>query len=69
VSFTQVIEELPRMTIAERQMLIRLALELDDLPLSAADEALAESRLAGHHADPASSVPLEEMKKRLRSGS
>jgi len=42
-------------------------LELDDPPLSAADEDLVESRLAEHHADPSSSVPLDEMKRRLRS--
>lgn len=66
MSFSQVIEELPRMTIAERQTLIRRALELDDAPLSPADEALVESRLAAHRANPDSSVPLAEMKKRLR---
>ena len=69
MSFTEVIEELPRMTTAERQQLIRRALELDDAPLSARDEALVESRLAAHHANPKSSVPLKEMKKRLRFGS
>jgi hypothetical protein len=40
--------------------------ELDDSPLSAADEALIEERLAEHHADPNSSIPLDELKKRLR---
>ena len=42
-------------------------LELEDLPLSEADEALVEFRFAAHRADPKSSVPLEEMKRRLRS--
>lgn len=65
MSFTQVIEELPRMTTAERQQVIRRALELDDAPLSSTDEALVESRLAAHRANPNSSVPLTEMKKRL----
>ncbi len=67
MSFNEVIAELPHLTFEERQILIRRALELDDPPLSAADEALVESRLADHHADPASSVPLDEMKRRLRS--
>ncbi len=57
------------MTMAQRQKLIRRALELDDLPLSSADEALVESRLAAHRANPGSSVPLAAMKKRLRSRS
>jgi len=44
-------------------------LELDDPPLSAVDEELVEARLAEHHADPSSSVPLDELKDRLRSRS
>jgi hypothetical protein len=67
MSFNEVIAELPRLTFEERQILIRHALELDDPPLSAADEELVESRLAAHHLDPDSSVPLSEIKVRLRS--
>lgn len=48
-----------------RQILIRRALELDDPPLSAADKALIAERLAEHHADPSSSVPPDELKRRL----
>ena len=69
MSFNEVIAELPKLTIEERQILIRLALELDDPPLSAVDEELVEARLAEHHADPSSSVPLDELKARLRSRS
>jgi len=69
MSFNEVIAELPRLTFEERQILILRALELDDPPLSAADEVLVEERLAGHHADPTSSVPLDELKNRLRSRS
>lgn len=67
MSFAQVLEELPALTVAQRQVLVRRALELEDAPLSAADEALVESRLAAHKKNPASSVPLDEMKRRLRS--
>jgi hypothetical protein len=67
MSFNEVIAELPRLTFEERQILIRRALELDDPPLSAADEELVGSRLAEHHADPSSSVRLDEIKRRLRS--
>jgi putative addiction module component (TIGR02574 family) len=40
---------------------------LDDPPLTASDEALVEERLAEHHADPSFSIPLDELKGRLRS--
>jgi hypothetical protein len=66
MSFTDVIAELPRLTFEQRQILIRRALELDDPPLSAADEELVEARLVEHHSDPNSSVPLNEMKSHLR---
>jgi putative addiction module component (TIGR02574 family) len=69
MSFNEVIAELPRLTFEERQILIRRALELDDPPLSAAEEELIETRLAAHHANPNSSVSLDEMKARLRSRS
>lgn len=67
VSFAQVLEELPALTVEQRHLLVRKALELDDAPLSAAAEALVEARLAAHHANPSSSVPLGEMKRRIRS--
>jgi len=67
MSFTDVLQELPALTVSERQLLIRRALELDDAALSAEDEAVVEKRLADHHRNPSSAVPLDEMKARLRS--
>jgi hypothetical protein len=67
MSFDEVIAELPRLTFEERQILIRQALELNDPPLSAADEELVEERLAAHRGDPNSSVPLDQLKQRLRA--
>jgi hypothetical protein len=58
---------LPALTVEQRQLLIRRALELDDRALSPEDEALVEKRLADHRKDPDSAVPLDEMKARLRS--
>lgn len=67
MSFTEVLKELPAFSVGERQLLIRRALELDEPPLSADAEALVEDRLRAHHQNPVSSVPLDEMKTRLRS--
>ncbi len=69
MSFNEVIAELPRLTFEERQILIRQVLELDDLPLSEADEKLVATRLEDHHSDPATSLPLADFKSRLRSRS
>ena len=67
MSFAEVLQELPSLTVSERQLLVRRALDLDDPALSPADEALVEERLATHRKNPASAVPLETMKARLRS--
>ena len=69
MSFAEVLEELPVLTVQQRQVVIRRALELEEPPLSDAEEALVESRLADHRQNPTSSVPLDEMKRRLRSRS
>jgi putative addiction module component (TIGR02574 family) len=67
MSFAEVLQELPSLTVSERQLLIRRAVDLDESGLSPADETLVEQRLAAHHENPVSAVPLEAMKSRLRS--
>lgn len=67
MSFAEVLDQLPGFTLAQRQLLIRHALEPDDPGLSASDEALVEERLAAHDANPASALSGEEMKARLRT--
>ena len=67
MSFAEVLQELPALTLEQRQLLILRAVELDDPPLSEADESLIESRLNALRDAPASAVSLDEMKARLRS--
>ena len=67
MSFTEVLQELPALSFEQRQLIIRRAMELDDPPLSDADESLVESRLAALKDAPASVITLDEMKTRLRS--
>jgi hypothetical protein len=67
MSLNQVLEALPAFTVEERQLLLRRVIELDDPPLSEADEALVESRLEAHYTNPTSSLPLDALKEGLRS--
>lgn len=67
MSLSQVLEALSAFTFEERQLLVRRVIELDDPPLSEADETLVEARLARHHLNPTSSLPQETLKERLRS--
>ena len=66
MSFAQVLEELPALSVKQRQILIRRALELEDGALSPEEESLVQTRLDAHHKNPSSSVPLNEFKKRIR---
>ena len=65
MSFNEVLAELPSLTVEQRQLLVRRALELDELPLSPADEALVAERSAEYHAYPTAAVSLDEMEKRF----
>jgi hypothetical protein len=67
MSFTEVLAELPALTVSERQLLVRRALDLDEPGLSTKDLAVVEKRLEQHRRNPASAVPLEEMKFRLHA--
>jgi hypothetical protein len=66
MSFNEVLEELPRLTFEERQLLIRIAVELNNTPLSAADEELITTRTSEHHLEPDTSIELDELKENLR---
>ena len=66
MSFNEVLAELPALTVSERQLLVRRALDLDEPGLSGKDEALVEKRLDDHRRAPDSALPLEQMKTRLR---
>ncbi|NOS71522.1 MAG: hypothetical protein HOP33_16550 [Verrucomicrobia bacterium] len=66
MSFAEVLNELPTLTVEQRQVLLRCTLELDETPLSPEDEAFVEARLQAHRQNPSSSIPLEAMKRRLR---
>jgi len=65
MSFNEVLAELPLLTVDQRQLLVRRAVELDDQELAPADEALVEQRLAEHRSAPKSAIPLKEMETRL----
>ena len=67
MGLSEVLAELPALTVAERQQLIRSAIELDDDELSQDEQSLVNARMANHRADPTSAIGLEEMKAGLPS--
>lgn len=69
MSFDEVLAELPALSFSERQLLIRRAMDLDETPLSSAQEAEIDQRRSAHQQDPTTAIPMSEMKARLRSRS
>jgi hypothetical protein len=67
MNFAEVLDQLPKLSVSQRQLLLRRVSDLDQPPLSPADEKLVDARLAAHHREPASAVPLEQMEARVRS--
>jgi hypothetical protein len=72
MSKTEILEELPKLTSAERyEIRLRLAeLDGDDWlddedPLTAEQKALIDSRIEAHEKNPETSIPWEEVKARL----
>ncbi|MEI9999886.1 MAG: hypothetical protein WDO13_12385 [Verrucomicrobiota bacterium] len=56
MSFAEVLEELPKLTAEQRELILQRVLELEDSPFSAEEEALIEKRMAEHRANPNSAV-------------
>ena len=67
MSLNEMVAELSSLTVAERQFLVRRALDLDEPELSTEDIREIERRLEDHHRDPSSALSLDEMKKRLHA--
>jgi len=72
MSKTEILEELPKLSSAERyEIRLKLA-ELegddwldDDDPLTDEEKALIESRIEAHEKNPETAIPWEEVKARL----
>jgi len=73
MSLAEILDEIPRLTPVERQQVAEKLIELEgdwidgDDELSPEEKHLLDSRLAEHDANPASSVPWEEVKARLQA--
>ena len=72
MSKTEILEELPKLTSAERyEIRLKLA-ELDgddwlddDDPLTDEEKALLESRIEAHEKNPEAAIPWDEVKARI----
>jgi len=62
MSFAEILDEIPRLSFAERQELVRRAIALDDSELTAEENALLDARMEDFRRNPDAGILLEELR-------
>jgi putative addiction module component (TIGR02574 family) len=69
MSLAEILDEIPKLSFAERQELIRQAVALDEPELTAEENAILDARMEDYRRNPDAGVPLDalqdEVKRRL----
>ncbi len=66
MSFAEILDEIPRLSFAERQELVRRAVALDDSELTAEESALLDGRMEDFSRNPNAGIPLEELQSHIK---
>jgi hypothetical protein len=66
MSLAEMLDQIPELSFAERQQLIRCAIEVDHAGLNNEEEAILAKRLQDFRPDEKSSIPLEDLSDRVR---
>ena len=67
MSLAEILAEIPKLSFAERQELVRRALAVEDEEPTSEENAILDERLADFHRNPASGIPAEELKPAVLS--
>lgn len=62
MSLTEILAEIPKLSFAERQELVRRTIELEDEELTPEEKAILDKRLEDFHRNPNSGVPADQLK-------
>jgi putative addiction module component (TIGR02574 family) len=62
MSLTEILAEIPKLSFAERQELVRRTIELEDEEITAEERAILDERLADFRRNPNSGIPAEQLK-------
>ncbi len=62
MSLTEILAEIPKLSFAERQELVRRTIELEDQEITLEEKAILDERLADFRHDPNSGTPAEHLK-------
>jgi hypothetical protein len=62
MSLTEILAEIPKLSFAERQELMRRTIELEDQELTTEEKLILEKRLQDFSPNPHSGTPAEQLK-------
>jgi putative addiction module component (TIGR02574 family) len=62
MSLTKILAEIPKLSFAERQELVRRAISVEDDELTPEENAILDQRLEDFQRDPTSGVAADELK-------
>ena len=60
------LEEIPRLSFAQRQELIRHAIAVDESELTEEESAILDTRMEDFRLHPEAGIPLEQLKSHLK---
>jgi putative addiction module component (TIGR02574 family) len=62
MSLTEILAEIPKLSFAEREEVVRRAIETEDADLTSEEKAILEERLADFRRNPNSGLPADQLK-------
>lgn len=62
MSLTEILAEIPKLSFAERQELVRRAIAVEDGDITPEEDAILDERLADFRRDPNAGIPAEDLK-------
>jgi putative addiction module component (TIGR02574 family) len=65
MSLTEILAEIPKLSFAERQEIIRRTLEVEDGDLTAEEKAILDERLDDFRRNPNAGVPVDQLKSEV----
>lgn len=65
MSFAEILEEIPKLSFAQRQELVRRAMAFDEDDLSPEENALLDARMEDFRRDPGAGVPLDQLREHI----
>ena len=62
MSLPEILAEIPKLSFAERQEIIRRTLEVEDAEITPEEKAILDERVADFRRNPNSGIPAEQLK-------